>query len=288
MNPEASIGSGDRLSMTVLFAGIVHAVAIFGIGFVAEPPPMSALPSLDVILVQAATSEKPEKADFLANVAQAGGGTVEEAKRPTETFSAPLPKPDPGVAPAPIRASAPAPQPVETAPTPVLTQEESAIQVHNSKPREEQPRRDLPRDQQSIDRDVDPARLAAELDRQVQAYARRPKRKFISANSQEYVYAGYMAAWVERVQRVGNLNMEEVMRRRLEGNPVLTVAIRRDGSVEGIEIIRSSGNALLDDTARLSVQLSAPFAPLPQSTEEVDVLHITRTWQYAAGEMKMR
>lgn len=288
MSSPASIGSGDRLSLTLLFACVVHAVAIFGISFVTEYPPESALPSLDVILVQAATQESPEKADFLANATQAGGGTVDEAKRPTQVFSSPIPKPDEGVAPMPVRASAPRAQPEPVTVEPVLTQDESAMQVKRPLPDDEARKRDLPRDDALVERSMQMARLATELDRQAQAYAKRPKRKFISANTKEYAYAGYMAGWVARVQRVGNLNMDEVRRRNIEGNLVLTVAIRKDGSLERIDVIKASGNALLDDTAKRAVELAAPFPPLPRVGEEIDVLHITRTWQYAAGDMQMR
>ena len=90
---DAPIESGDRLSLTLLFATVVHAVLIFGVGFADEDAPGSALPALDVILVQSATQEVPEKADFLANAAQTGGGTLDEAKRPTQVFSSPVPKP---------------------------------------------------------------------------------------------------------------------------------------------------------------------------------------------------
>ena len=112
---DAATDTGDRLSLTLLFATVVHAVVIFGVGFTDEDAPGSALPALDVILVQSATQEVPEKADFLANAAQAGGGTIDEAKRPTQTFSSPVPKPDDGVAPMPVRASAPDPTPAEVA-----------------------------------------------------------------------------------------------------------------------------------------------------------------------------
>lgn len=133
------------------------------------------------------------------------------------------------------------------------------------------------------------ARLAAELDRQAQAYAKRPKRKFISANTREYAYANYMAAWVARVERVGNLNYpDEARRRNLEGSLVLTVAIRKDGSLERIDIIKASGVQVLDDAAQRIVELSAPFNPIPDAAEQVDVLHITRTWQFVAGDVTMR
>lgn len=285
----APIESGDRLSLTLLFATVLHAVLIFGVGFTDENSPGSALPALDVILVQSATLEAPDKADFLANAAQAGGGTSEEAKRPTQVFSSPIPKPDEGIAPMPVRAAAPEPKPAETAPTPVLTQDQSALQVSPVQPREERRQRELPRGEVPIERSMEMARLASELDRQAQAYAKRPKRKFISANTREYTYANYMAAWVARVERVGNLNYpDEARRRKLEGSLVLTVAINKDGSLERIDIIRSSGQPVLDDAATRIVELSAPFTPVPQGKEEIDILHITRTWQFVAGDVSMR
>lgn len=286
---DAAIDTGDRLSLTLLFATVVHAVVIFGVGFTDEDAPGSALPALDVILVQSATQEVPEKADFLANAAQAGGGTIDEAKRPTQTFSSPVPKPDDGVAPMPVRASAPDPTPAEVAPTPVLTQDQSTLQVKPVPPKEESQPRKLPRDEALIERSMQMARLATELDRQAQAYAKRPKRKFISANTREYAYANYMAAWVARVERVGNLNYpDEARRRNLDGSLVLTVAINKDGSLERIDIIKPSGHQMLDDAAQRIVELSAPFPPVPRSEEEVDILHITRTWQFVAGDISMK
>lgn len=286
---DAAIETGDRLSLTLLFATVVHAVLIFGVGFTDEDAPGSALPALDVILVQSATQEVPEKADFLANAAQTGGGTIDEAKRPTQVFSSPVPKPDDGVAPMPVRASAPDPTPAEVAPTPVLTQDKSTLRVNPVPPKEESQPRKLPRDEALIERSMQMARLASELDRQAQAYAKRPKRKFISANTREYAYANYMAAWVARVERVGNLNYpDEARRRNLEGSLVLTVAINKDGSLERIDIIKPSGHQVLDDAAQRIVELSAPFPPVPRSEEEIDILHITRTWQFVAGDVSMK
>lgn len=284
-----SAGAGDRLSVTLLFALIVHAVLIFGLGFRDELGPEAGLPALDVILVQAATTETPEKADFLANAAQAGGGTLDEARRPAQPFSSAIPKPEEGVAPAPVRASAPAPRPVEQTPVPVLNTRDSDLVVSAAPPRDPAEQRALPEDEALVERSMEMARLASELDRRTEAYAKRPKRKFISANTREYAYANYMAAWVARVERVGNLNYpDEARRRSLEGHLVLTVAIRRDGSLERIDIIKPSGQPVLDDAAQRIVQIAAPFPPIPPSEDEVDILHITRTWQFVAGDIRMR
>jgi protein TonB len=129
------------------------------------------------------------------------------------------------------------------------------------------------------------AQLAAELREQTEALAKRPKKKFISASTREYVYASYMRGWSDRVQRVGNLNYPEQAReRKLYGDLVLTVGLRRDGSIKTIEVIKSSGHPLLDAAAERIVRLAAPFPPLPRDTA-VDELYITRTWQFLPGDV---
>jgi len=37
---------------------------------------------------------------------------------------------------------------------------------------------------------------------------------------------------------------------------------------------------VLDEAALRIVRLAEPFAPIPQTGEGVDILHITRTWQF--------
>ena len=137
---------------------------------------------------------------------------------------------------------------------------------------------------QKIEHDIAMARLAAEVHLRSQRYAKRPKRKFISASTREYAYAAYLRGWVDRVERVGNLNYpDEARRRRIGGLLVISVAIRRDGSVERSEVIQSSRIPMLDAAALRIVKLSEPFAPLPETAEDVDILHVTRTWQFLPG-----
>ena len=75
----------------------------------------------------------------------------------------------------------------------------------------------------------------------------------------------------------------QARRRRIGGVVVISVAVRRDGSVEQTRIIQSSGIPLLDSTAQRIVQLASPFPPLPETAENVDILHVTRTWRFLAG-----
>ncbi len=67
----------------------------------------------------------------------------------------------------------------------------------------------------------------------------------------------------------------------MSGTLILDVAIKPDGSLAGVKVIRSSGSQLLDDGAKYIVEISAPFAPFtPEIRKQVDILHITRSWQF--------
>jgi len=92
-----------------------------------------------------------------------------------------------------------------------------------------------------------------------------------------------MQAWVRKVEKTGTLNLPDAVTRGLEGRLVMTVVIRRDGSVVDITLTTPSGQKVLDDAAIRTVRLSEPFAPLPVTKEGVDELYITRTWNYVSG-----
>jgi protein TonB len=277
------IGPGDRLGATFALSLIAHGVFALGVGFTIEDP-APLVPTLDIILTQTTSAEKPEQADYLAQSSQQGGGESDTPDRPREPQPAPVPKPERGLAPAPIQASAPRPQ-VEQR-QPVLTTTQRDPRRADNRELTPTPTTSLPSNRQLIERSLEMARLAAELERQTQAYAKRPKRKFVSASTQEYEFASYMRGWVARVERIGNLNYpDDARRRNLQGQLVMTVAVRRDGSVESIDIVQPSGHPTLDEAAVRTVRLAEPFGPLPDTKERVDVLHITRTWQFLPGNV---
>lgn len=275
------IGPGDRLGATLALALILHAAVILGIGFALdEPAPVAT--TLDVILVETKTDTPPDKADFLAQASQAGGGDHDEAQRPREQTTSPVPTETDGVAPQPMRPQAPPPQPQPEQRLLTATQSDTRLpRPEDTPPRPEDP---LPTGRELMQQALELARMAAEIDQRQQMYARRPNRKFVTAATREYEYAAYLRSWVARVERVGNLNYpDEARRRQLSGNLVMTVAVRRDGSIEDITIVSPSGHRMLDEAAMRIVRLAEPFPPLPQTEENVDILHITRTWQFLPG-----
>jgi protein TonB len=131
------------------------------------------------------------------------------------------------------------------------------------------------------------ARLTANLEARSAAYAKRVRRKSVSASTREFKYASYLGAWAHKVERIGNLNYPPAAKeQRLYGSLILHVAVRADGSVERIRVVRSSGFDLLDQAAIQIVELAAPFSPFPPDiAAETDVLDIVRTWQFMRGDV---
>jgi len=280
---DAGSGSIDRLGVTLLFSLLAHAVVALGITFEMEKG-APRLPSLDVILVQSANNEAPDKADFIAQASNSGGGETDEARRPSQPVSGPLAVAEAGVAPVPLEDGSPRPSP--PSPSERLVQSESDFAVTTSR---EAPARPDPTSVRELDleqRKLEMARLAQEIRREAEQYAKRPKKKYISANTTEHAFAAYMHAWVARIERIGNLNYpDEARRRQLHGQLVLTVGLERNGSVKSIDVIQSSGHKVLDDAAIRIVRLAEPFPSLPESTENVDELYISRTWQFLPGDV---
>ena len=279
------IGPSERLSATLALSLIFFGVLILGVGFSQEDA-APVVPTLDVILTQTSTPEPPKQADFIAQSNNRGGGDRDKAQRPREDQIAQVPKPQPGVAVQPLTAQAPPPAP-DPRQRLLATLAESGRRV--SLP-EEQPTSDplpLPTGRELMQQSAEMARLAAEIERRQALYAKRPKRKFISASTQQYEYASYMRAWVVKVERIGNLNYPDQARRQgLSGRLIMTVSVGRDGEVKGVLINKSSGRKLLDDAAVRVVQLASPFAPLPKTNEEIDILDITRTWDFKNGNVE--
>ncbi len=272
---------GDRLGATMALSAALHALVILGIGFAVEQAaPIT--PMLDVILSGTRTPLTPKQAEFLAQASNEGGGEHDKSSRPTESVSGPLPLPEAGIAPQPLRAQSP-----EAAPAPEARVVTTRDAEQSTPTPQERPQVDadlLPPGPEKVAHDMEMARLAAEVHLNSQRYAKRPKRKFVSASTQEYAYADYLRRWVDRAERIGNLNYPEAARQRgLSGQVVMSIGIRRNGSVESARVLVSSGKPILDQAAMRIAKLAQPYPPLPKTADQIDVLNVVRTWNFKPG-----
>ena len=277
--------STDRLSLTLFLAAALHGIVILGVGFQAFDQATKAPPSLDVILVQKSSVEQePEEADYLAQASQDGGGQSDQRQRPQTPFTTPEKLTADGMAPIPLVATSPQTTAEEL--ERLLTQREAEERVQQSKNPQQT---ETPKNKVSdkvVEQNLEIAQLSAEISEQLEKYAKRPKKKFITARTKEALAAAYMHEWVRKVERVGNLNYPDNARRnKLSGSLVLVVGINKNGSVSELILRNSSGHQVLDDAARNIVRLAAPFAPITgKLAEQADILYITRTWEFSSRQ----
>lgn len=279
------LSGNDRLGVTTFGSLLLHMLVILGVTFaVPKLRDLQALPTLEITLVQSQSAHAPDRPDFLAQANQAGGG---DSDKP-DIARNPLPLNEVSDAAQSVPAMRPAPQrpvPAKRDRRTLLTERKADRRVTTPQPEPERRRARLNPAELGLpapDNASQRTQLNAEISRVWQEYQKRPKQKFINARTQEYKYAAYMDAWRAKVESVGNLNYpEEAKRRGLRGDVLLDVAVKQDGSVEGVSILRSSGHKLIDDAAVRIVHLAAPFAAFPPDIrKETDVLHITRTWKF--------
>jgi len=274
----------DVLTLALFGAAALHAFIILGISFEPFLNEMRTPRSLEVILVQEQNdSERPDEADYLAQAAQDGGGESDDNARPASPFTSPLDVDSDGIAPMPVQASSP--EAAEASDATVITSILGLDSINSQELDPENLTEQAIRDTVLIEQDLDIARLSAEIERQQEEFAKRPRKKYLTARTHESVSAEYMYRWVERVERIGNLNYpEDVRKNQLTGALVMTVGIFKSGEIESILIEESSGHSVLDASARQLVNVAGPFEPLTGKLgEETDILYITRTWEFQSS-----
>jgi protein TonB len=256
--------------------------------------------TMDIVLVQKRSETPVKEANYLAQAAQEGGGESLENVHPATPTIAPFPDQTVEVAtmlPLPQTATAQTLAEIEQ----LTTTQPSEYQVASQeqiKPTEDNTADEGEEIETTLEESVPShtlitnayariASLQAELDQKLEAEAKRPRKKFITASTKEYKYANYMDAWRIKVEQIGTLNYpEQARRQKLSGKLSLDVAINANGTIQNVEIIESSGHTVLDDAALRIVHLAAPFPPFPESIrQETDILHITRTWNFLYGRL---
>ncbi len=239
--------------------------------------------ALDVVLVNSKSAHKPRDAQALAQANLDGGGDTEEprlARTPLPALQKTREGNDPSEAQRRVTE-------LETQQKKLLTQAKSRQSVLVDVKRTEATPVDA-RNISGLDLRASAmaiARLEAQIDRQMEEYNRRPRKKFIGARTEEYLPAQYIEDWRQKVERIGNLNYPEAARGKLYGNLTIYIEIRNDGELEHAEIQRSSGHKILDAAALRIVRMGAPYGEFPaQLKRQIDILSFARVWSFTRSD----
>ena len=272
----------SRLSAAMTLSVALHAFALFGIALVMPEPASLAnvMKPLQVVLVNSKSKTRPDQADALAQANLDGGGNTAEDRQ--AKTSLPTISDDPQFTPEQVARRV---AELEQESKRLMTRMKGDYTVAQPAPKKEQTSVSSSGDD-LVQRSLEIARLEAQISKNMDTYQKLPRRKFIGARTQEYRFAQYIEDWRIKVERVGNLNYpEEARRRQIYGKLQLSVSIRADGSLESIEVNRSSGQRILDAAAMRIVKLAAPYSPLPPDiTRDTDILTIVRTWTFTTSD----
>jgi protein TonB len=241
-------------------------------------------PPLEVALVNAKSKTAPTKADVLAQANLDGGGNTDANRR----AKSPLPVLAKDSQQNQITLATERVKALEQQTKELLTQLKSnPIAPPQPAPSPDAPPpTNIPTADQLMANTAEAMRLEAQIDKEMDAYQKRPKRRFVGARAQEYRFARYVEDWRLKIERVGNLNYPAAARDlKLYGSLIITVSIRADGSLENVEVNRSSGQRILDAAAVKIVEMAAPYAAFPPDIRrDTDILNITRTWTFTKGD----
>ncbi len=91
----------------------------------------------------------------------------------------------------------------------------------------------------------------------------------------------YAETWARKIQFNTLVDTVREVATRPHTHPMVTVAIRSDGSVESVTFVVSSGVAEVDDAIRRIVQSHMPYPAFPPGlASEYDVIEVRRTWHF--------
>lgn len=91
----------------------------------------------------------------------------------------------------------------------------------------------------------------------------------------------YAEAWARRIQLNTAFDTIRPVVQRPHTRPMVTVAVRRDGSIESVTFVVGSGVPEVDELIRRIVHGLAPHPQFPPPlANEFDVIEIRRTWHF--------
>ncbi|AOW15876.1 energy transducer TonB [Hydrogenophaga crassostreae] len=204
---------------------------------------------LEVILVNAKSNEKPEKARAIAQASLAGGGDSKNNVRATS----PLPSEA-------IAKLGDAAEDQEEKKIRELKEQQNQVLVQVRKQLATMPPPDLQAvnpSQESIERERKRqamVKLLAEIEKRINEENARPRKRYISPATREEVYAIYYDDLRRKIEDRGTTNFPEAGGRKLYGELTMVITVNFTGVVLDTEVVQTSNNPNLDRRAQAIVK----------------------------------
>ncbi len=234
---------------------------------------------MEVILVNARTDEKPDKARAIAQYSLAGGGDAEKGRA-----TSPLP-------PSALTEFGDASeeevarklQTLQEQQTLLLAQVKSQLAAlpppdpNHAATKAEQQEREEKRRQL--------VKILAEIERRINQQNAKPKKRYISPAAREEVYAVYYDALRRAIEDKGTDNFPQSGGKKLYGELTMIVTVNHNGRVIDTEVVETSGNRTLDRHAAAIARSAGPFGHFsPAMRRQADQILVVSRFKFTRDE----
>ena len=207
---------------------------------------------LEVILVNAKSSEKPDVAKAIAQTSLAGGGDTEKGRA-----TSPLP---PSAFTNLGDAAEEAQRRLES-----MQEQQTQLLAQIKKELATMPPPDPklstndPVQAERVEKRKQLIKILAEIEKRINEENARPKKRYISPATREEVYAVYYDSLRRKIEDKGTTNFPELAGKKLYGELTMIVTVNFDGRILATEVVETSGNLTLDRRAQTIVKGVGPF-----------------------------
>lgn len=271
----------DRLPPMLFLAALIHGILIIGITFnaVLGSEGSDAI-SLEVTIVADPDQniDRPEKAEYLAQASQQGGGNTQEQVRPS----------------APLQSEA-AIDNIGDAAGDSLTDSalfrDTADQVLTSRAEQDRTVVDKPRDDPAPDESkaiflesgvAQTLPLPKEDRANLLIHDQNLRQLVTSVDTKESNIASYLQTWKSKIETIGvKYFPDQGAIQGITGSPTLEVTISASGQLTEVIVRHSSGSKTVDQAALNILRRAAPFDPFPEAIRvDYDQLRFAYKWQF--------
>ena len=228
---------------------------------------------LEVVLVNARSSEPPPKAQAIAQANLVGGGEAAVGRATSPLPAAELTTTG--------QAAEDARQRIER-----LQQEQTWLLAQLRREAEVVLGRlpasaGTPEQQAERERQMLRLKQLAEIDKRIQEENARPRRRHVSPATREAAYAMYYDALRLRIERRGTEDFPQLQGRKLYGELTMEMTVDAAGRVVEARVLESSGTRALDERALAIVRAAAPFGPFDsEMRRQADLIVVTSRFRF--------
>jgi periplasmic protein TonB len=229
---------------------------------------------LEVILVNSRSNEAPETAQAIAQANLSGGGEADKGRA-----TSPLPPSQTIELGEANEESHRQIEKLQETQTLLLTQIRHELALMPTPT----PQRDQgsAQDQAQEEKRRQLIQLLADIEKRIQDENARPKKRYISPATREEIYALYYDQLRRKIEERGTRNFPEYQGKKLYGELTMNVTVDQQGRVVDTEIVRASGDKLLDQRATAIVRAASPFGDFSTAMRrKADQLVITSRFRF--------